>query len=193
MAFELDYTISELGDNTGFTLTDLSPWGVGTNPLTTNIVSASLTWYFTDADTLLPDNTTFVTFDIFTIGYPTSLIVTILNTTLGMTSTDKFNDGYYTLVINLVATDTIIDVDIPYEFTKTFGVKGQVTCCIDKQFQDLGNCGCNVTEKIKTLLRAKADLYAVDVSNGDCGDYVAGAVALQHAIDICNKKNCSDC
>lgn len=198
MALSLSYTIecqngalsALFTDTTGdYSSTNTGGWGYP-NPLKTSVLSATLTIYPPDPETLIPNGSSYVLpiTNLLSSGYPVTSQIGLLPSAFGMGDDNtKIPDGVwgFRLNISLLVNGNEVAFD-PVDYFTIF--TKQTECCINGMFKN----GCKCGGIKKTLLEAKYAILAARYAM-ECNNIQDAADNLKFAINVCDKKKCGNC
>ena len=200
MSLLILYNFEELPGNKGLSLINktgmysaANPGGFDStginNPRTSDVTTAVL-------DMIFPDGHNSPTVDLMGIlnaGPVTdNSTAYLLNTLFGLSATDPFPDGHYTIIVTYTGTTN----GAAFTSTRRFEVwfDGQAKCCTDKlgtKVKPSGdNCGCSDNSQ-QVFISAKAKLCAA-ANAFYCGDFSGAEALLAEVNKLCldNKCNC---
>ena len=189
----LNFTICESSDRTklqfhettgAYSASNTSGWG-NPNKETTDAEICTLT-------VTTPAGTT-TTLNLFTSSFPTTdsdQEFEILNTDLGLSSTDKLLDGVYTCVYTVARTTS---VSFSYTQTKTVYIFGQMQCSVYSLFGKIPTeeCTCN-TDAMELAFKASTFLNALCHSATD-GNALNFNKILSILERLTSNNNCKNC
>ena len=182
------YKLSIL-DTTGlYSASNLTGFG-GVNPTIAQMEIISLRVYLPNADTKLPDLTTYVDIDSPS-GFPNTdkIPYVVDNEALGGAAGSKCPDGIYEVVLTLT-----ID-DFAYQSTCYIAMAEGIKCCKNKQGLKLDpyKCSCGKARTAFEELCYQLDQIAVGVDPVD-PNITHAARAIKRAAAICAGTGCINC
>lgn len=150
MALDFKYTVTPTSDGKGIIYTNTtgaySPTNTGgagsPNPSISDIIVCTADIYIPDPTTYQVTST-FVTVDLYALGFPSTTSVVVPNTALGLSSTVTLPDGWYTSDLTVSGTDS--ETDEPFADTTEvdFVLYHNTRCCIDAAISaKITDCGC---------------------------------------------------